>query len=804
MEISTALLASVLIAAADPVPQSSPQTHSEGAPKPVSLDLPVTLDGILLGEIVAQIRGDDVSVRPVDIAALFEGQIDQESQTALRATSVSADGYASLEVLSRAGFTIVFDPESLTLKAELAADKRGVQEISLRATPSVDLDQGIAPANFSAGVTGLVRVARVHTEPGGNAGFEAVRADIFGFANFGGFDGWTLTWEADFDSGRAGAFRRRDVTIVKDNYDAATRLSIGDIRSRPLLNSQRSVDVLGVSYRRAYEDIQPFRTLIPRGQSSFTIERRSRVVVEVDGFVIFDQQLSPRVYSLQDFPLTTGSNNVVVTVDDGTGPREVSVFSAFIDADLLGEGLTRFDFNAGVLSNGAGADQRYGDDPVVTASFDRGISTSLTVGGHFEGSIDLAQASFRAALGTPFGLISGEVKGSRSSAGWGAAGIVQFRTQFETGQIRHNVAAQANWRNDKLRDLAGLQVMETSFDLRWLVQSPKLQVSADASYRKTQGTTRKSLAIGATWRMLGANWNTRGQVIQRTGRADDYRALLSVSLPIGRRSRARARVGSGGDVRLEYQNFGGFSVGQNQLRADISRSRNGFYSASAQLRHIANRAEFDFSHQTRDTENGVFSRSELATAIGIGFADGALQFGRPFDAGFAIVKRHETIKDRYTSLNEGGLGTAAHSDFLGPPLIPLRAGYSAYSYSIQVDDLEPGYDLGLSSVDVLPSFRAGYRVNIGSELLATALIRLVLPDGERVSLATGRIFSQDSGEEVGRFFTNRTGRLVAEKLKPGMYTIRLDGRNDLEATFTISDDASGIVQIGEITMETLE
>jgi len=801
MAIETIVLASALGASAYVAPDNASITADVTPPRAVIIDLPLSLDDVLLGEIVTQIRGEEVAVRTEDLVSLIDGQVDPATIGSVRSAPVNADGFTATADLAEAGLTLVYTPETLSLKVVLSTEQRGVQEISLRRPYEIDPVSAIQPANFSAGLTSIVRTALIHEQPGAPSEFEPVRADLFGFASIGGFDGWTLHWEADLDAGRDSLIKRRDVALVKDNFEQATRLTIGDIRTRPPSNFQRSVDILGVSFRRAYEDIQPFRTLLPRGRSSFTLDRRAQVLVEVDGFVVFDQILPPGAYDLSNFPLTNGSNNAVITVDDGAGPREVGFFSAFIDSDLLGEGLSRFDLNAGVLSNGFAAAQRYSDEPAIAASYDRGVSTDLTLGTHIEASFDLAQVSGSVAIGTPIGIVSGQITSSRSSDGWGAGAVVQYRTQFETGPLRHRVAAQGSWRNANVQSLAGPETKELAFDLRWLVQTPSFQVNADASYRKTDRSRRTSFGVGATWRALGASWNARGQVVKRNGRSDDYRALFSVSFPLGRGSRGRARFGSDGDARLEYQRFGSFSVGESQIRTDLSRSREGRYSGSAQLRHIANRAEFDFNHQTRETQGGLFSRSELATSFGIGYADGAVQFGRPFDAGFVIVNRHETIRDKRSSLNEGGLGEAAHSDIFGPPLIPLRAGYSSYGYAVDVDDLEPGYDLGLSRIEVVPPFRAGYRVDIGSEILATVLMRLILPNGNQVSLGTGRIFDENSGDEVARFFTNRTGRLVAENLAPGSYRVQLDGRDDLYTKFVVSKDDTGIVQRGEVTME---
>ncbi|MBV7266287.1 fimbria/pilus outer membrane usher protein [Erythrobacter ani] len=804
MSLDTAILATALISSSHGTGDAEFSPDNLRTQKAVALDLPVSLDGILLGEVVAKIKGAEVSVRPEDMLALFDGQIDQATVQAVLSSEVSSEGFATLQALADAGLMIEYVPESLSLTVELSVAQRGVRQISLRNTVSVTPGSGIQPADFSAGMTAITRVAHIHEQPRTGPEFEPFRSDIFGFVNVGGFDGWTLAWEASIETERDDLFRRHDVALIKDNFEDATRLTIGDFRTRPLSNLQRSVDLVGVSFRRAYEEIQPFRTLLPRGRQTFTLERPARVLVEVDGLVAFDQQLPPGAYDVSDFPFTTGSNNAVITVDDGAGPPEVISFSAFIDNELLGEGLSRFDLNIGVLSHGFASSPRYSDDPALSASYDVGVTTSLTLGAHIEASFDLVQVSGSVAIATKVGIVSGETSVSQSSEGFGASAAIQYRNQFETGSLLHTVAAQVVWRNENLQTLAGPELREVSFDLRYLVQTENVQFSVDASHRRIHGRRTRSFAMGATWRMMRANFNARGQVVQRAGRSDDYRATLSVSIPFGRRSRARARIGTDGDARLEYQRFGGFSVGESQIRAQISRDREGFFEGNGQIRHISNRAEIQFDHQTRETPFGTSSRSEITTAVGIGFADGAVQFGRPFDSGFVIVKRHENISDRRASLNESGLGEAAHSDPFGPAFIPLRAGYSNYAFSVQVTDLEPGYDLGTDIVEVLPPFRAGYRVDIGSEIRATVLARLVLSNEEQVSLATGSILSADGSSEIARFFTNRTGRLVAENLEPGTYQIKVDGMEHLSATITLAEDETGIVQKGEITLEPLQ
>lgn len=804
--ISAVLLATVLLPESEAAPEARAQQIQEPAPPSatqpsIALDLPLSLDGILLGEIVTQINGETVALRPEDLLALVEPQLDEASIGVVRGVATNGDGFAQLPAFEAAGLTVVYDPASLSLQLQLAESLRGVRQVSLREPSRFDPNAGIAPSNFSLGMTAIARVAHVHQQPLSDAGFEPFRADLFGFVNLGGFDGWSVVWDADIDAGRDRWFRRRNVAVVKDNFEDATRLTIGDLRSRPLSNAQRSVDILGVSYRRAYEDIQPFRTLLPRGQSSFSLEREARVIVEIDGQIAYEQVLPPGTYNLRDFPLTSGSTTAVVFVDDGSGPREVASFSTFIDIDLLSEGLSRFDISVGVLANGFAASPRYSSEPAISASYQKGLSTNLTVGGFFEGSESLAHFGARTVLGTPVGLFSAEGAVSIADDTFAPSFIAQYRNRFETGSLLHNVAVQGLWRSKELQTLAGPVGEELSFDLRWLVQADTVQVSLDASHRETNTDRTRLFATGVTWRLFDFNWNARAQLVQRSGREDEYRATLSVSIPLGRSSRLRARATTNGDARIEYQRFGSFGVGDNQVRSQLNRTDEGLLGFNGQLRHIANRFEVDLGHQTRETLSGTVSRSEANIAMGFGYADGSLHFGRPFDAGFVIVERHENLENRRAVLEERGIGVAAHSDVFGPPFVPLRAGYSNYSYQVDVADLELGYDLGVDRLEVLPPFRAGYRIKVGTDQLATVLMRLALPEGEPAALVTGRVFNLADGSEVSRFFTNRTGRLVVENLAPGTYRLAIDGREDLSAQFMVEDGESGIVRLDVVKME---
>ncbi|MGB3739358.1 MAG: fimbria/pilus outer membrane usher protein [Pontixanthobacter sp.] len=783
-----------------PVPQVAAQVEAEApAGRAVLLDLPVELDGAYLGEVVARIAGDAVAVDVAQLVLLIDDRVDPESVAAVAALADQGEGFADLTQLAGAGLQVDYDSAELMLAVRPSVAQRGVRQLSVRPLSRTDPANGMNVPNFSAGATVVARIAHVQATPFGDTGLEPVSAEVFGFANLGGFEGWNLIYGADIDGARDRLVNRRDIALIHDDFDKATRLTIGDLRTRPLSGFQRSIDLVGVNYRRDYAAIQPFRTLLPRGRNFFTLERSARVRVEVDGVTVFDENLPPGGYDLRDFPFANGSNVATVTIDDGVGPPEVARISTFVDTELLAGGIDRFDVSAGFISNGFAARQRYEDEFAIVAAYDRGVTDQLTLGAYFEASREIAQFGTSAALGTDIGLFEVETAASHSKgAGTGFSALAQYRTEFQTGGWFNNIFAQASHRSQGYVGLAGQARRETNFDLRWVGQRGQLSLNADASHRRSPAVHTTTASLAAGFQLFGLRWRARYQGRWSNVNRTEHRGLLSVTIPLGKRSRLRGRVGSEGDARIEFQRYAGFDIGATQIRAAIDRS-DGLYGGSAQIRHIGNRFEVELDHQTRETSDGVFSRSEATAAFGVGYADGSLQIGRPFDAGFVIVRRHDTISDNRVSVREGGLGVTARSDSLGDAFVPLRSSYSRYQFGLEVDDVEAGYDLGSGTMQLVPGFRSGYTFDIGSAGSATVVARLLAVSGEPVSLATGTV--SDDAEEVARFFTNRTGRMVVEGLAPGRYRVRLDGADGAAASFAVDEGMTGYVQLDDIQLE---
>lgn len=796
-----------------PVPLA-PSLFSEDEPvrtappvvQTVELELPLSLNGLYLGDISTRILTDGgVFVLGDRLRALMADRVEPGVAAMLDRVPT---GPVSLTELEALGLVIGYDPAALTLDVRLTPEQRGQTALTLRpaGAPSAELRAGAA--EVAVGLSVISRAAYVHESDFEPEGAQPFRADLNGFIALGGFDGWALVAGGDFDAERRDSWRRSAVTLIHDNYDHAVRYRIGDVRPRPE-GFQVSPDILGLSVERDYATIQPFRNIQASGRATFTLERSSVVTVEVNGVVTSTLSLSPGRYDVRDFPFTQGANAIRVLVEDEFGVREIAGFSTFADIELLGGGLDQFGVSAGVLRDPftTQGGYAYTDDPVLTAHYARGLSDAVTVGGELELGPDVAMAGIRAAWGTRFGLVAAQFAVSRRDADRAWAALARYRLPaVEYGTWLHELDAQIEHRQagfGSLGDIAGAAFDETRIEARYLARQGGRFFGVTASRVESQ--------LRSTFVSLTAGWQWRGWTVSATAqpwvdglRERPDRFLINITRRLGRKDSMRVRQGTGPyEAEVEVQRFTSRRVGDWGGRAAAG-VIDGVRRLDADFIYTAPRAEIDLSHLSEsrpDTSRIRRSISEARLGMGFGWADGHAAFGRPFEDGFVIVQPHPALAGRRAVLREGDSGpVAAVSDRWGPGLAPLRRAYQAESFAVEVDDLPPGYDLGSARIDAFGGPRSGFFYRVGSDASNTVMAHLRDASGAAVPLVAGELRSLDRTDAAAApFFTNRTGRLVAERVAAGRYAVILaDGRTAGE--IVVPEAALGLVQLPDIVL----
>ena len=102
------------------------------------------------------------------------------------------------------------------------------------------------------------------------------------------------------------------------------------------------------------------------------------------------------------------------------------------------------------------------------------------------------------------------------------------------------------------------------------------------------------------------------------------------------------------------------------------------------------------------------------------------------------------------------------------------SSYDNSAISVDVEDLEPGYDIGAGLVVFFPSYRSGYSVMIGTAANISVIATLLDQQQQPLALQVGVAVCSDNTEKEHKFFTNKSGRFALTGLTPCSYEVTLN------------------------------
>jgi len=717
--------------------------------------------------------------------------------------------YLSVRELRARGLEIEFDSGLLEIHA--VVPRLGTQFVSLNGGQSPTVDNHFQQATLAAGFNYRLRDRYNHTNSRGNRkGFTGLDADLTGFVSYGGFNGWSLFYDANYDQNSDVKLAREDVTLVRDNFDRGMRLSIGDVRPT-VSRFQSSPDLLGISYERDYSTINPFRNLRPSGRSSFTLDRESEVSFEVNGEIVSVELLPQGTYSISDFPLANGANNVRIFVDDGAGQVEVSNFSTYVDTSLLNVGVTNFGVTAGVRRKVSGSSRRreYGSEPVLLGFYEKGVTNNMTLAAQAEFSDGHALLSSSGVYGGRLGIVAVEAavsKQDQHDSGFALLGQYSKRG-ISTSQWSYNYDAQVQYRSDRFISLGDLRPRDESLTLRAGATFSKSgsSYSIGGEFSEQSGVATQRLRLSHSRRIAGLSVALGYQYeMLDNGRNDSKLSLSIIKTFDSSRLRSQYKFDKR-ELRVDWSDDAARQVGQSSSRVSTIVSQ-GREAVDLNSRYIGSSFEANFKHlatMPSDAQSEDTYISTLTVSGAAGYADGAVAFGRPFNSGFMIVDKHKNLRGKRVAVRRGSLTGDTVTNFKkrGKTLVPLSNNYRSERYVFGVDDLPNGYDLGGGLVKLFPGASAGYRYPLGSDAANTVMGKLLWPDGTPLNLDSGKI-TPIAGGDSADIFTNRTGRFVADKMRFGEYKLVFGDENEFHAVINVAEgDEPGLVILGNITLE---
>lgn len=790
----------------------APQESRAPAPaRTARLDVTFLVNGSPSGEVgVETTTAGDASI---DVQQLLARLSSRVSRSVIDELVVRAGGraFAPVADLRSETFPLLFDLASLQLRVDVPLEARALNQISVaggrgrrlegEATPPSNLAFGVS-LTFADRLRALNDFRDFEREPF-NLGAQ-------GFVNVGGKDGVYLTFLAGLRE-QGNPFRRR-TTLFHDDERRAIRYSAGDID--PLISGSFSnpISLVGVGVERLYQTIQPYRNLRPAGRGGLVLERPSRVEVLVNGQAFRTLSLGAGRYDLRDFPFLDGLNDVRLVVRDDAGRDESINLSFFSDTELLEEGLSIFSAVLGFRQAGFGefSETRYTDSPAFSGLYQYGVSDRLTLGGSLQVDRENAFLTGLSVVGTPLGLFA--VEGALDSGvddDLQGAVLLSFRSiqsRRDGRQDRLEIDLQAQSERFSPLEAAAFTRNRYRYDVTGRYQTSlayDVFATVGAGFSKGRGAQRDLTTVNAG---LSRSFNRVNVGINYSYRSDsalaEHRATVSISVPLSRRQFARASFDTAGDrVSLDYTYQGFEGLDQTTSQVSFSHDDAG-QAANIEVDHFSNRFRASARHDYVSVNGSEQQNTDIAFTTGVGYADGQWAVGRDPGRGFVIVRPHASLQSTGIVVsNQYTLGPSARSGALGPALAPIQRGYQPDTLEVAVPKLPLGYDIGPGRLDILPGAASGYLWTIGSAASNTVVGRIVDEAGQPVPFLAGML-NPISGKEAKAvpFFTNRTGRMVAQQLAPGRYGLVPAGAQAAVAEIVVPERSDGPVDVGVLTI----
>jgi outer membrane usher protein len=769
----------------------------------ISLGGPLKDGPFILGEVTYLLTADGRIL--VDVGPLLELLQPVLSPAAWQALASALEGRARVSTveLNDLGYPMVYDPATFGLTLSISPDGRPRTSLSISGGREQVRGPVARPANLSAYVTTYLSTDYVHV--GDVTGFGTPSLLIDSAIRFRGV---VLENEATLED----EFVREGTRLVYDDVARTARWTAGDLRPQARGFSGAS-PIAGLSMERVYADLDPQRNIQPRGQRSFTLVRPSTVEVFINGRSVQQTRLNPGSYDVSDFPFAQGGNDVRLVIRDDAGIESVFSFSIFFDRSLLAAGLTEFGLYAGTRTDFDQDGREYTGEAAASGFYRRGLTDDLTAGGNFQAGTRGGVVGGEVVWASRMGTIGMDLAGSSvEGIGEGYALNASFERVFGAdGPGTRSVTATFQTvsesfatPNQELADNpfayeAGVTYSQSIGTTQY--------VSADVFYsvgrgsREDQGSARATYGWRASGRLL---FNVEAVYEQRRGESEAG-IRFGLTYRLGPYASATAEIDSRRNRgRLGYQTSRGRGVGSWSAAANLDSSEeatgvNGSFTA------LLNRAEIGGSHLTSfDVDTGEISDQRTSFRAGASFVyvDGQVAVARPVYDSFALFAPHGSLRDApiYVEPRDGDY--SARSGLLGGAVTPELSAYSPRTITFDVPDAPTGYDIGSGSVQLLPPYRSGYLVTVGSDYSVSATGQLVQADGTPLKLLVGMAYEVARPDQPGvRMFTNNAGRFAVQGLRPGEWRIEagIDGAQTY--TIVIPEGADGLVRLGVVNPE---
>ncbi|MBD2653746.1 fimbrial biogenesis outer membrane usher protein [Synechocystis sp. FACHB-383] len=795
-----------------------------GRPRPTGVQrlvAPFFINDLQQGQIVVFVSlggSSSLQITASTLLSKMEEYARPDIQARL-ADLVDNSGNLTLAALQSVGLDATFNDQLLELRIIIPPNLR---KTIVYGSGNLQLPPGAAtalrPSNFS-GFVNLIGTQPYAWDGTGDLGRQALNLGVEGALNY---QGWVLEGSASFAEQSNNPWTRSDIRLVKDDPDNAIRYVLGDLFSTAR-SYQSFVPMVGFAMFRNFS-LQPYLTTRPTGQFEFLLESPARVEIFVNGLLRQTLQLPAGPQDIRNFGLNTGLNNVTVKITDSAGRVEELSFSAPLATDLLEVGLNQFGLGVGVPAYTTNGVRNYDTSrPIIGGFYRQGITSTLTLGGYLQAAGSQQVIGMEGTLATSVGNFGWDAALENDGNGLDHA----FRLRYQFLALGGNQARLPNF---------GLEVEYLGPYFQRFGSFP-IGFTPDPLDFFGTATNDISWSFGANYSQtlidgLGINLGL-GYQLGSFGQPNAYRAAIGFTTNLGRGLQVNLtlnnRLDQSGQTEtqvlfnfLQTSQFQSLTARSNlssqreqastltwtsrspaqynSVNTTVNLSNNpnpGYFGTGLGLTYRGFVGDINLNHDYDQSSH----RTNLNFGTALVYADGRFGWSRPVRDSFVIFSRNPNFADQLVLINPGLYGPVAEANYVGPGVVPDLSSYTLTTMRVDAPNMPLGYDLGNAVFNLLPSYKSGTLITVGTE--STVFLRGTLVDqaGEPIALQVGQVRSlSDPSWSPLELFTNRAGRFALTGLGPGEYELQLFSDPPRTIRFEIPADKTGIYDMGTVTV----
>lgn len=750
----------------------------------------------------------------------------------------------SLSVFDNSGVDIKFDEKKLLIQISIPPELRLATTASLGKTLFNDENSNIEPPSgfstyFNFSGTEVFDSRSVAYDDRRNP----LRAQIENGTNILGV---VLEANASYIESRnaeqgSSGFRREDIRLVKDFPAANTRVSLGDVIF-PVRTFQIYRPMGGIAATTTF-GLNSSKLTYPTGRYEIFLKNPSKVYVWVNEQMHQVLDLPSGRHTLQDFPFTTGMNDVRLEIVDEMGRTETLNYSQFSSTELLRPGLHQFTYAYGNPSRTEGNQRLYDSGNGTYSAFHKyGLSENTTLGANVQGDSNQSILGVETTLSSEYGYFHFEPSFSQGFSDTGYAALFQYSyvDYLGTAKTQRTFNMSLAAKSEKFASLGSIlgrsenpTIAELSLGSnRGLSKSLSLNMGGSYRFnRKTSSDTVDSYAINAG---INKRWENNINVNVNARHSHSERGVDEIGVwlfflwtePKSHQTITATHSASDDSNRVDWNYNPSTGVDSAAYTASFHNSKD-TQGYSGQVNYTGNRFRGSVQHEvlisspvTKDTATGTSSSTSTQTAVSkksdhvttlqfassLVYAGGYFGVGRPVVDSFAIFAPIKNLKGQRIDVNpDKDDNYTAKSDWLGPAVLPEIGSYNFSTIVLGGKHVTNSQGLPRDHFDLKPTYKSGYGFGIGTDATMYLNAKIVMPDGSVLENATARaIYVDDASIEPVIVFTNRKGILRAEGFRQGKYRLEVGDNQFQPVEFVIKESSENIFDLGTVQLKTAQ